>query len=375
MYSETDLEAAVEAGVLTPEQADAFRNHIAATRQAPAVDEEHFRLLTGFNDIFVAIAATLILVAVGWIGAYIGATAIGLEGNEHPRTIGITAAAGSFAVAVTSWLLAEYFTARRRMALPSILLLLGFAGGVFFGLFSVFGANAPWLAEQFGIAFDDEVGLKRLAGGSAVIVGALTAVAAWLHWRRFMVPITVAVGASALVAVVVGAILAVVPNSDRVLNWMLLAAGVLVFVFAMRWDMSDLARRTRRSDVAFWLHLAAAPLIAHPVFQMLGVFDGDIGIAMAMIVLALYVVFAMVALAVDRRALLVSSLIYVLAAMYTLFERSGAVELAAALTALVIGSALLTLSAFWQPMRRSVVGLLGGLGDSLPPTRAQPALA
>jgi hypothetical protein len=35
----------------------------------------------------------------------------------------------------------------------------------------------------------------------------------------------------------------------------------------------------------------------------------------------------------------------------------------------VIGSALLTLSAFWQPMRRAVVGLLGGLSGSLPPTR------
>ena len=57
-------------------------------------------------------------------------------------------------------------------------------------------------------------------------------------------------------------------------------------------------------------------------------------------------------------------------AMFALFEQSGAVELAAALTALVIGSALLTLSAFWQPMRRSVVSLLGkGLEGRLPPTQ------
>jgi hypothetical protein len=95
---------------------------------------------------------------------------------------------------------------------------------------------------------------------------------------------------------------------------------------------------------------------------------------MAAVVIALYVGFALVALAVDRRALLVSSLVYVLWAMYTLFESTGAVELSAALTGLVIGSALLMLSAFWQPMRRGVVGLLGGLGDNLPPTR-HPALA
>ena len=72
---------------------------------------------------------------------------------------------------------------------------------------------------------------------------------------------------------------------------------------------------------------------------------------------------------IDRRALLVSSLVYVLWAMYALFQSTGAVELSAALTGLVIGSALLTLSAFWQPMRRGVIGMLGGLSGSLPPTR------
>ncbi|MDF7775248.1 hypothetical protein P1X14_08320 [Sphingomonas sp. AOB5] len=373
MYSESDLAAAVEAGVLTPEAADAFRNHIAETRSAPAVDEEHFKLLTGFNDIFVAIAAALMLVAVGWIGAYIGGHVFNVE-REGPVEIGATIAAGGFSVAIVSWLLAEYFTRQRRMALPSILLLMGFAGGIFTGVSAIFGANTPWLAEKLGIAFQDETGMKQLMGSIAIIVGVVTAIATWIHWRRFMVPITVAVGAVALVTVAVGAIMAFVPGSEDWLNAILLAAGLIVFTVAMRWDMSDLERRTRRSDVAFWLHLAAAPLIAHPVFHMLGVFDHDVGLGMAAVVLALYVAFAFIALAVDRRALLVSSLVYVLWAMYALFQMTGAVELSAALTALVIGSALLMLSAFWQPMRRSVVGLLGGLRESLPPT-AEPAFA
>lgn len=372
MYSESDLAAAVEAGAITPEAANALRNHVAATRAAPAVDEEHFRLLTGFNDIFVAIAAALILVAVGWIGFYIGAQLMGLESAEGPRQVGVATAIGGFAVSITSWLLAEYFTRERRMALPSILLLLGFAGGFFVGLGAVFAANAPWLAELFGVT--TELGERRLAGSIATLVGIATAAAAWLHWRRFMVPITVAVGALALVAVAVGLITAFVPAAEEAINPMLLVAGLGVFAFAMRWDLSDRERRTRRSDVAFWLHLGAAPLIAHPIFHMLGVFEGQIGVPMALLVVALYIGFAFVALAVDRRALLVSSLVYVLWAMYALFEQSGAVELAAALTALVIGSALLTLSAFWQPMRRRVVATLGSLGERLPPTQ-QVALA
>jgi hypothetical protein len=138
----------------------------------------------------------------------------------------------------------------------------------------------------------------------------------------------------------------------------------------MRWDMSDRARTTRRSDVAFWLHLTAAPMIAHPVFALLGVTDGDNpGMGAAFGVIGVYIAFGLVALATDRRALLVSALIYVLFALTFLFQEFGAVELNFALTALVIGSALLSLSAFWQPIRRAVVRLLPpGLQAMLPAT-------
>jgi hypothetical protein len=371
MYSESDLALAVEEGVLSPDAAEAFRNYIAARSSTPAADEESFRLLTGFNDIFVAIAAALILVAVGWIGSYIAMHMVDMH-HPGPVEVGITAAAGGFSVAVTSWLLAEYFTLQRRMALPSILLLLGFTGGMLVGIGAVFAANTPWLAEQVNAV--TSVQQKQLTGGIAAIVGILVAIATWLHWRRFMVPITVAVGACTAVGIVIGIIMAFVPGAFDYRNPIVLVAGLIVFAVAMAWDMSDLERRTRRSDVAFWLHLAAAPMIAHPIFHMLGVFDGDISVAMAAVVIGLYIAFALVALAVDRRALLVSSLAYVLYAMYSLFQSTGAVELSAALTGLVIGSALLMLSAFWQPMRRGVVGLLGGLGDNLPPTH-HPAIA
>ena len=122
MYSETDLEAAVAGGVLTAEQAAAFRGFVASGRHMPAADEEHFRLLTGFNDIFVGIAATILLLAVGWIGQYAGPK---IE-HEGPSFL------GPLFVAATAWGLAEFFTLKRRMALPSIILLLSFAGGIFF---------------------------------------------------------------------------------------------------------------------------------------------------------------------------------------------------------------------------------------------------
>jgi hypothetical protein len=343
MYSETDLNSAVEAGAISPEAAIAFRNHIAATRSSPAVDEESFRLLTGFNDIFVAIAIALLLTAVAWIGDWIS-----------------TPLAGA-AVGVSAWGLAEYFTLRRRMALPSILLLLAFVGGVAATLVGTMVTLNPDLSDRIDMI---------IAAGIALV----TAGAAWLHWRRFMVPITIAALGAALVSVAIALFFAATHAGEETIYPLLLAGGVAMFAFAMWWDMSDTERRTRRSDVAFWLHLTAAPMIAHSVFHMLGVFDENIGLGMAVVVLALYLVFGFVALAIDRRALLVSSLAYVLYALYALFQKAGAVELSAAFTGLVIGSALLLLSAFWHPTRRLVVSTLGDLARRLPPV-SQPMAA
>ena len=143
--------------------------------------------------------------------------------------------------------------------------------------------------------------------------------------------------------------------------------GVGVFLFAMRWDGSDKARITRRSDVAFWLHLLAAPMIVHPIFSLLGLNDGNASIGEGVVVIIVYVVLGLAALAIDRRALLVSALAYVLFALSEMFRQFGAVELNIALTALVIGSALLMLSAFWHQARAMVVRPLPeGLRDRLP---------
>src|SRR5207302_5494997 len=118
---------------------------------------------------------------------------------------------------------------------------------------------------------------------------------------------------------------------------------------------------------AFWLHLLAAPMIVHPIFTLLGLNNGSASIGEGVIVILLYVALGLTALAVDRRALLVSALAYVLWALADLFKRFGAVELNIALTALVIGSALLLLSAFWHQARGAIVRPLPeSLRDRLP---------
>lgn len=354
MYSQEDLNSAVESGAISAAAAASLRGHVAAQRGAVTADAEHFRLITGFNDIFVIIAVVIMLMAMGAIGDAIWSNANG------PSPVSGVLVAGA------AWMLAEFFTRKRRMALPSIVLLLAFVGGVFAGLL---GLTVALIGEPAG---NNETLVVLMAAGAAL----LTAGAAWLHWRRFMVPITIAAGTAAIAGTVIALILAAIgPDSDSangVVLSLVFVAGLAIFAFAMHWDISDPKRETRRSDVAFWLHLLAAPMIAHPIFAQIGVTEGDnIGVGAALAVLAIYVVFALVALTVDRRALLVSALAYVLIALTFLFDRFGAVELNFALTALVIGSALLTLSALWTAIRRAVVTALPGeMQAKLPATVA-----
>lgn len=336
MYSEADLQSAVAAGAISHEAAEGLRSHVTGMRNAPVADEEHFRLITGFNDIFVSIAAVLLLLAAAGIGS------------------AVAPGGGGLLVAGSAWGLAEYFTRVRRMALPSILLLLAFVAGVVALPIELIDSTRPHLSDQAS---------AMIAAGIAL----LGAAGAWLHWRRLMVPITVAAGTAGLAVTVIALIAAALMPSigegqaEQIMLPLVFVAGLAVFAFAMRWDMSDRARETRRSDVAFWLHLLAAPMIAHPLFHWLGVVEGDnIGAVAALGVLGIYLLFGMVALAVDRRALLVSALAYVLIALTWLFRTFGMVELNVALTGLVIGSALLTLSAFWSPIRRAVVARLPG---------------
>jgi hypothetical protein len=351
MYSQADIESAVAAGVITPEAAAQLRDHVSRQRATLPADEEHFRLLTGFNDIFVGLAAIILLVAVGWLAQQL-----------PPRVDGFGPSPfAGFFVAATAWGLAEFFTRKRRMALPSIILLLAFVGGIF----ATVGVTGVLMVEQFfGPDLDDRVGesmARTLASAVLIASGGAAAFAAWIHWRRFTVPITVAAGTAAIAALGVGLVAIAVGNQrwayDATLVVVLLL-GLGVFAYAMWWDASDVKRETRRSDVAFWLHLLAAPMIVHPVFSLLGLTRGGAGAGEATIVIALYILLGLAAVAVDRRALLVSALAYVLWALNDLFRTAGAVELSFALTALVIGSALLMLSAFWPQTRRLVLSPL-----------------
>lgn len=323
MYSDQDLDSAVKAGVFTRPDVEAFyqlvgeKNHTLTSH----VDEEHFRLISGFNDIFVVIACLLLLFAVSWIGEMI-APVLGLV-----------------LLPIISWGLAEFFTLKRRMALPSIILSLCFIGGCQAPLFFLLkGNNVDYEPITIVLCF--------------IGVAAATA-----HWFRFKVPITITAGAGCLFGGMIVFLFSTFPEITKFKNSIIFISGTLIFLFAMFWDFRDTARTTHRSDVAFWLHLLAAPIIIHPIFSFLQIFSPNTGLTQAVIVTLLYIFIALVSLTIDRRALMVSSLTYVLYTFSSLLKSYGFLDMNFAITSLIIGALLLLLSAFWQPCRRVIIYL------------------
>ncbi|TFH50458.1 MAG: hypothetical protein E4H01_02360, partial [Lysobacterales bacterium] len=186
MYSEDDIDSAVAAGAISSESAVALRRHVATLRATPSADEENFRLLSGFNDIFVVLASGLLFVALGWLGAAV-----------HPSV-------GALLVACASWVLSEFFVRRRRMALPAIVLLVCFAGSIFFITMLEFPKDSSTVA----------------------VASIIAAIAAWLHWLRFRVPITVAVGVMAATAAAVALLLTFAPEAKAWLSTIIFLAGL-----------------------------------------------------------------------------------------------------------------------------------------------------
>ena len=316
MYTDEDLDSAVEKGIFSEASVAEFRSSIVEATSSPVADEENFRLIASFNDVFVVIACLLLLVSSAVVVS-----------DLH-------LALAMVVVAMLSWILAELFVRKRNMALPAIVLLMTFVGSVFVCVMVLFESTPE---KVF------------------VFSAAASSVGAWLHWKRFQVPITVAAGVGFVGLFAVSLLLFAYPELSVYTLYLIFLGGLITFGIAMAWDSADLERVTRKSDVAFWLHLVSAPLIVHPVFSTLGVLEGDESLFSIAVIMVLFVALTIVSLVIDRRAFMVSSLIYVLFALVTLLSTYG---ISIAFVGLFIGFPLLLLSGFWHKARCQLVSSL-----------------
>ena len=373
------LDAAVEHGLVTAQQAAGIRELAGelAGREDPAVsastgaemptsaagaraemaDPENLRFVRGFADIFVTIGIALVVGPAVYFG--------------YTQSQSVASAAA--VVAVGSWLLAEYFTGVRRMALPSIALLAIFtiaAGFFFVDIIVVRQEIAHWPVRLAEIAGQENIAaLPFLA-----VAACLTAVAVALYYARFRVPIAVAASVAALVWLVLVLLAYGAPDftADNI-DMLVLIAGMAVFVLAMRFDVADRERVTPNTDIAFWLHLMASPMIVHPILSALvdrGAAPGDVGVMMAAAVLGLFAAISLVSILIDRRSFLVAGLGYAGFAFRTILGGVGVQDSAVPGTLLILGLLVLALSAGWNRIRAALVAMTPDpVAARLPPIR------
>ena len=154
---------------------------------------------------------------------------------------------------------------------------------------------------------------------------------------------------------------------SKIPRFVFIPIGLAIFAIAMKFDMSDRSRLTQQTDIAFWLHLLAAPLIVHSVVQPL-LAESVLSTGAAIAILTLFAILSFVALAIDRRALLVSSLLYLSYASSQILTWSGVASENAGLSILIVGGTVLVLSVAWQPLRRIVLQILPqAVRDLVPP--------
>ena len=340
-FTEQDLRDAVRDGAVSETAADAFRSYVAS--RSRHTDEEEFHLFKGFNDVFVALASVLLFSGIIWFNADLGVVAACLL---------------VMALAVA---LSEYFTLRKRLALSSILYVLVFSIAAAAGLFRLFWPDS-WVGAGGGLVNMMHMSAK-FGTLSALLCGA---VAAALFWWRYGVPIAVAVGVFFLGATLYYTWVLFSPFDDPALgaNIVLFVLGIGTFSFAMYWDVSDPDRTSLQSDVAFWLHLIAAPSIAHPIFWWVqsGLLPADWLEATA--VVGCYLCLAYVAVLVNRRAIMVAATAYLIGAVAWYFNELSALY-SIAIALILIGCLFLAMAVWWSTIRAAMIRYLPSTVRSL----------
>ena len=362
MVSDDVLAAAISESIITDAQAAALQD-LASRRERERIaemgTEEHFRFMRGFNDFFLALGVAFLCSSM-------------LYFSTTPLMLLLSA--------ILVWALAELLVGRMRLVLPGILL-------ACFFMILVFGAFPvdEWLTTSTGgaprIPRNQVVGLfgafnaGRLAPLAVAAKALIAGIAALLFYARFRLPFVLLPAAASGVFTIV-ALTTQLSSATLAYSYVLLACGLAVFAIAMLYDVSDRERTTRRSDCAFWLHLLAAPLVVHSFISIVApnsLTATNMTNSLAATILLIVMALALTAITIDRRALLVSTLVY-LGAVIAYAVNSAAIQRADALfsTLAVLGVVVVTLGVGWQPLRRRLLSLLpASLVHRLPPVPAK----
>ncbi|PZU23536.1 MAG: hypothetical protein DI589_07620 [Shinella sp.] len=345
----TVLDRATADGVITVEQAGRLVSYFAPATASPdeVPDTETPRFIRGFHDVLITIGVAIALT-------------------------GITGIASVFATLPAIVILAEILVRHQRLALPAVALTIATVVATI--MLTVTLMDGPFL--------DNIAPAPR-----ALVTLAPLAVTLGLFAWRYRVPMALAGLFLTLATMVLAAVfwgLGATFGTDDIFDdrhglavAIFFVAALLLFALAMRYDLSDPRRETRRSDIAFWLHLVTAPALLSATLSLF--LRGDSVMPFFVSSQTLWqaagiiipVVFLLMAIGViiDRRAFVTSGLVSLIAALVALL-RHGQLQAdnTIFLALLLVGLLVLTIGVGWRALRRRVIGLLPpSVSVALPP--------
>ncbi len=266
------LQEAANQGIIREEQVDPLLKFLNKEESETdgTIGEEQLKFIRSFGDVFITLGIIFVVISLGQFR---------LEGYANLIPVGILA------------LTAEWLVRVRRLALPGIAILISM------------------------LYFVSDIGGFKTQEESLFTIGMMTAVAAAFYLRHKM-PFSLWPIAAGVIGIVTTLLDIKLSEASIVFS----VYGLSIFAVAMWFDVQDTERKTRLSDCAFWLHLLAAPLIVHGVMVTLlsqGGFDTPLR---EILIMSFFIGFFLLALYVDRRALLVSSTSYAIYAVIKLTD-------------------------------------------------------
>lgn len=277
MISRKTLQKAANKNIIEAHQVDALYDFLQHEVSARAIDEnreEPLKFVRSFGDVFITLGIILLLVA---------SNKLAISGYYY------------LLPAAAFVLLAEWLVKRRRLSLPGIAILIAI----------LFFINRALSIEH---------------PQASVITLAVLGISSLLFYLRYHMPFSLLPLALSGVAIFVLQLGLDILQQPLIL----LVPGLMLFVIALSFDVQDPRRESHLSDSAFWLHLVASPLIVHSV--MVSILLSQQGwthwLSKELLMVIFFVGFFLLALLLDRRAMLVSTQLYVIYALTQLLHNN-----------------------------------------------------
>ncbi|NHB75674.1 hypothetical protein G8O29_02825 [Rhodobacter sp. M37P] len=305
----------------------------AGKRAALPQEDEPFEFFRGFSEIFISIGLVILLTGATMLLTIVGGFAL--------MTL------VPLATAAIAWWWAGYFTLKRRMTLPSMVLASAYGIGIVIFAFALLARTN----------LDERV--IGIAGFG------LSALALLLWYRRFRLPFSAFLAGAAILGMIYALTasasnLAPIATGNFGLLFDLtespafatatLLFGIGAFLVGMWFDTRDPHRLGRHSATAFWCHLLAAPALVNTVAITLLNGGGTGLLAIALVLITI------LALVIDRRSFLTAAIAYIAVVISWAMGETGGTGWIYIL--LVLGAFITAIGTWWVQLRAWLMGIL-----------------